>query len=340
MGRRRLGETQTATTLGSAEGPVAALDEELTTRKLNTSPLPLYASKVRIQHNGEGEINIMEVEVYSGGNNVALQSNGGTAELSSTHSSSNSNYHLAASTAIDGDTSNGYKFAHSDDEYGAYLEIDLGQVYNIESVKVFNRPSFEDRLSDSTVTLRSPSDEVLHTYEIGDASSLSTVNISASDFDPFNRCGEIDICINRCLNVYNRGLEIVDPNDIPALKQFRFPGHWNTNEARGGYCSLACIGGIAHDAETGADGRITSYNNGFCAAPDAFSSCIDNCNCCTSKQAICRSGCEFWRRTEFDPFSPFNLPTPEGDDTSFDVKGSNFGTSDFRIEMDLTGMGR
>ena len=38
--------------------------------------------------------------------------------------------------------------------------------------------------------------------------------------------------------------------------------------------------------------------------------------------------------------SPFNLPTPEGDDTSFDVKGSNFGTSDFRIEMDLTGMGR
>ncbi|EJK54767.1 hypothetical protein THAOC_25578 [Thalassiosira oceanica] len=182
MGRRRLGETQTATTLGSAEG--TALDEELTTRKLNTSPLPLYASKVRIQHNGEGEINIMEVEVYSGGNNVALQSNGGTAELSSTHSSSNSNFHLAASTAIDGDTSNGYKFAHSNLEDGAYLEIDLGQVYNIESVRIFNRPGFEDRLSDSTVTLRSPSDEVLYTYEIGDASSLSTIDISASDFDP------------------------------------------------------------------------------------------------------------------------------------------------------------
>lgn len=73
----------------------------------------LYASKVRIQHNGEGLINIMEVEVYSSGTNVALQ---GTAELSSTYSSPN--YDLVASTAIDGLTSNGYKFAHSDDEYG------------------------------------------------------------------------------------------------------------------------------------------------------------------------------------------------------------------------------
>ena len=56
----------------------------------------------------------MEVQVYSGGNNVALE---GTAELSSTYSSSGS-YNLVASTAIDGETSNGYKFAHSQEENG------------------------------------------------------------------------------------------------------------------------------------------------------------------------------------------------------------------------------
>ncbi|EJK72674.1 hypothetical protein THAOC_05771, partial [Thalassiosira oceanica] len=75
-------------------------------------------SKVRIQHNGEGRINIMEVEVYSEGNNVALQSNGGTAKLSSTLTSSNSAYTLDGFTAIDGDASDAFKFAHSNLEDG------------------------------------------------------------------------------------------------------------------------------------------------------------------------------------------------------------------------------
>ena len=135
----------------------------------------------------------------------------------------------------------------------------------------------------------------------------------------------------------------MNPNDIPALDQFRFPGHWKSNEARGGYCSLACIGGIAHDANTGADARITSYDNAFCGAPEPFSSCIDSCTLASSVDSnrdSCGVGCDFWRRTEFDPFSPFSLAAPEGDDTSFDVKGASFGTSDFRIAMDLTGMGR
>ena len=70
---------------------------------------------VRIQHNGVGFINVMEVEVYSGGTNVALQ---GTAEQSSTYSSPNPNYNLVASTAIDGDTSNGFVFANTNEEYG------------------------------------------------------------------------------------------------------------------------------------------------------------------------------------------------------------------------------
>ncbi|EJK52794.1 hypothetical protein THAOC_27897, partial [Thalassiosira oceanica] len=142
-------------------------------------------SKVRIQHNGMGQINIMEVEVYSEGNNVALQ---GTAELSSTVPvSPGEDWNFAAFTTIDGDASDIKAFAHSNVEDGAYLEIDLGQVYDVESVRIFNRPTHEGRLSDSTVTLRSPSDEVLYTYEIGDASSLSTIDISASDFFPRRR---------------------------------------------------------------------------------------------------------------------------------------------------------
>ena len=56
----------------------------------------------------------MEVEVYSGGNNVALQ---GTARLSSQLSNYGS-YNFVASTAIDGQTSNGHVFAHSKEENG------------------------------------------------------------------------------------------------------------------------------------------------------------------------------------------------------------------------------
>ena len=56
----------------------------------------------------------MEVEVYSGGNNVALQ---GTARLSSQLSNYGS-HNFAASTAIDGLTSNGNVFAHSKEENG------------------------------------------------------------------------------------------------------------------------------------------------------------------------------------------------------------------------------
>ena len=75
--------------------------------------LPLYASKVRIQKNAVGWINIVEVEVYSRGTNVALQANGGTAELSTTYAS---NYD--ASTAVDGLTSSSTAFAHSRKENG------------------------------------------------------------------------------------------------------------------------------------------------------------------------------------------------------------------------------
>ena len=57
----------------------------------------------------------MEVQVYSGGNNVALQ---GTAKLSSQLSNFGA-YNFVASTAIDGQTSNGHVFAHSKEENGA-----------------------------------------------------------------------------------------------------------------------------------------------------------------------------------------------------------------------------
>ena len=59
----------------------------------------------------------MEVEVYSGGTNVALQANGGTAELSTTLTS-DATYTLEASTANDGLTSSSNTFAHSLEENG------------------------------------------------------------------------------------------------------------------------------------------------------------------------------------------------------------------------------
>ncbi|EJK69732.1 hypothetical protein THAOC_08979, partial [Thalassiosira oceanica] len=81
-----------------------------------TTPITLYASKVRIQHNSVGYINIMEVQVFSGGTNVALQ---GTAELSSTLPvSPGQDWNFDAFTAIDGITSDTSVFAHSSEENG------------------------------------------------------------------------------------------------------------------------------------------------------------------------------------------------------------------------------
>ena len=83
---------------------------------------PMYASKVRIQHNSVGQINIMEVEVYTGGHpsyggtNVALQ---GIVTLSSTLVFGYG-YVLDASGAIDGQTTVMNVFAHSLEEDGTY----------------------------------------------------------------------------------------------------------------------------------------------------------------------------------------------------------------------------
>ncbi|EJK53890.1 hypothetical protein THAOC_26586, partial [Thalassiosira oceanica] len=129
-----------------------------------------------------------------------------------------------------------------------------------------------------------------------------------------------------------------DDNFVPQLKNYRFDGI-----PKSWYCSKACAN-VTSDCLPGNGGcKIMSLNSQFCGLDptDAYSTCSqDRASDNAANQASYKWGCEFWRRTEFDPFSPFNLPTPEGDDTSFDVKGSNFGTSDFRIEMDLTGMGR
>ena len=67
-----------------------------------------------------------------------------------------------------------------------YWEVDLGAVYEVQRVIIYNRNNNEfwtgwDRLSDSVVSLIKD-DVIKAVYEIVDASNLASADIAASDF--------------------------------------------------------------------------------------------------------------------------------------------------------------
>lgn len=89
------------------------------------------ASRVKLQSLTGALIHVFEVQVYSSGNNVA---SGKVASQSSTFKNKTE---FGAQKAVDG---NRVTFSHTAvDDYVPWWEVDLGEMYIIDSVKILNR---------------------------------------------------------------------------------------------------------------------------------------------------------------------------------------------------------
>ena len=137
-----------------------------------------YASKVKIQSTTGNVIQLNEVEVISGGSNVAP---GTTATQGSTFKNKAK---FAASNAIDGDMAT---FSHTKKDGCNWLEIDLGSSLEIDGVVLHNRACKNDdatgclcRLSYATVSLLSDDYEWVDGAWLGDTCGEATVTY---DFD-------------------------------------------------------------------------------------------------------------------------------------------------------------
>lgn len=105
---------------------------------------------VRIELPGENRIlTLAEVEVFSGGKNVAQR---GKATQSSTNGAA------GASRAIDGNKNpdfgkQGQTHTSNAGEKNPWWELDLGQAMEVEKLGIWNRRGFESRLDNFTITL-------------------------------------------------------------------------------------------------------------------------------------------------------------------------------------------
>ncbi len=101
---------------------------------------------VRIELPGNGTLTLAEVEVLSGGTNVARR---GVASQKNTGAGG------VASRAIDGNTSGIYNDqgqTHTEENTAQpWWEVDLGAEYPIETINVFNRTEIPDRLNNFTL---------------------------------------------------------------------------------------------------------------------------------------------------------------------------------------------
>jgi hypothetical protein len=119
------------------------------------------AKKVKIEASTEKNIQVFEVQVFSGGVNVAV---GKSAVQSSTFTSAKGKK-FSAHNAIDG---NFDSFSHTDD-INSWLEVDLEDTFSIESIEIFNRWCRDSsdpmdcfcRLSDATVSILDNSGSVI-----------------------------------------------------------------------------------------------------------------------------------------------------------------------------------
>eukprot|EP00804_Cyclotella_cryptica_P011127 CCRYP_019061-RA/>CCRYP_019061-RA protein AED:0.09 eAED:0.09 QI:216/1/1/1/0.83/0.69/13/1964/1704 len=152
--------------------PVSAMEQGHTIkhRKLEAC----YAKKIKIESTTGEQIQVFEVQAFSGGSNVALE---GSANQSSTL---NSNVKFAASKAIDASYST---FSHTNDP-SAWWELDLITPSAIESVLILNRYCRSDpsdptgclcRLSSAKLTLLDNNDSIIAMQSIGNTCNEQVV---------------------------------------------------------------------------------------------------------------------------------------------------------------------
>ncbi len=115
-------------------------------------------------------LNIAEIEIYSGGENIVKNWDQEPEKLEGVTVSSISDWQggsLVQSKLFDGEKTGNSMF-HSDFGKGNYFKIDLGKEYTIEEVKVFNREqcnACNDRWEGAVLKLLDSSENVLKTGE-------------------------------------------------------------------------------------------------------------------------------------------------------------------------------
>ena len=109
---------------------------------------PASARYVRIEHRPKELLQIAELEVFSGGQNVALK---GKATQSTTHSTAK------ASKAIDGNTEGAFakgSVSHTaDNDPNPWWEVDLGKEFPVDKIVFWNRTEAAQRIVGATLVL-------------------------------------------------------------------------------------------------------------------------------------------------------------------------------------------
>ena len=132
---------------------------------------------VRVTNNGKGQIlSLAEVEVFSNGNNVAMQGK------ASQHSTA---YEGPPQYAIDGNTDGDYQrksVTHTETVDNPWWEVDLGSVQSLERIAIWNRTdnNLQSRLNNFTIELLDEDREVVWTSTVKDAPKPS-VELSPSN---------------------------------------------------------------------------------------------------------------------------------------------------------------
>jgi hypothetical protein len=149
----------------------------VTTTTTTTSVASCYpsGSKVRIVSLYYQQLQMFEVQVMSSGVNIAL---GKTA-----HQSSSLKDKFAASFAVDGDSNT---FSHTNDSYLAFWEVDLGGLYNIQSIRIVNRWCVDEsddrgclcRLSHSAISIVDEDGRHVASQLLGDTCGQLVVDVA------------------------------------------------------------------------------------------------------------------------------------------------------------------
>ncbi|MCF7849258.1 MAG: PQQ-binding-like beta-propeller repeat protein [Kiritimatiellales bacterium] len=128
-------------------GPGSSSSKSSATSSASASGGPVKGRYIHVRSGGNGSLALAEVQVFSGGQNIAMA---GSASQTSQISEKGK-----ASNAIDGNTDGDYhkgsiSHTHKDDPADAW-ELDLGKTAAIEKISVWNRSTTIERLDGSEV---------------------------------------------------------------------------------------------------------------------------------------------------------------------------------------------
>jgi mono/diheme cytochrome c family protein/glucose/arabinose dehydrogenase len=134
-------------------------------------------SKIEIKHRGRKTINLAEIEIYSGGKNIAKQAK---ASISSKYNDT-----MDIDKMVDG---NKKTIAHTKDKNRhPYMRFEFATAVSIDEVKIWNRDSYQDRINGATLTFLNGKKAVKSmTFEVKGGAGSSTPGMDSWMGDAYN----------------------------------------------------------------------------------------------------------------------------------------------------------